>query len=144
MYADNEFKVIAVVNDKIEIPKLMNAVGHTTAGLMAKANNDPNMEFLKYEFSANFAESSLIALSPYIILKAKNNNQLKTLHLAVNEKGILHNVFTDSMLGASAEEQIAQTKNTPADDLTYFCIVLFGKYEEELKPLTKKFSLFRG
>lgn len=144
MYANNEFKFIAVVNDKIEIPKLMNALGHTTAGLMSKANDSFGMEFLKYKFSGEFVQPSLIALCPYIILKAKNNNQLKTLHLAVNEKAILHNVFTDTMLGASAEEQITQTKNTKVDDLTYFCIILFGKYEEDLKPLTKKFSLFKG
>jgi hypothetical protein len=76
-------------------------------------------------------------------LKAKNNNQLKTLHQAVNELGIIHNVFTDSMLGASAEEQVSNTKNTAMDGLTYFSIVMFGK-ADVLAPLTKKFSLFNG
>lgn len=142
-YENNQSKFIAVINPQIEFPQLMNALGHITAGIMAKANNSDEMEFLKYEFEANWAEPSAIALYPFIILKAKNNNQLKTLHLTVNEAGILHNVFTDSMLGSSATEQMEQTKNTKTDDLTYFCIVLFGN-SETLTPLTKKFSLFKG
>ena len=39
MYADNQHKFVAVVNPKIDIPKLMNGLGHITAGLMAQAKN---------------------------------------------------------------------------------------------------------
>ena len=94
MYIDNQYKFVAVVNPKIEIPKLMNALGHITAGLMAQANNQEKMQFLKYEFQADWTTPSLISLYPYIVLKAKNSNQLRTLHRAANEAGILHNVFT--------------------------------------------------
>ena len=143
MYADNQYKFVAVVNSKVEIPRLMNGLGHTTAGLMAKANNLNEMEFLKYEFQVDWTTPSLISLYPYIILKAKNSNQLRTLHKAANEAGILHNVFTDSMLAASASEQIENTQNTNAEDLNYFCVALFGA-SERLTTLTRKFSLFKG
>jgi hypothetical protein len=32
MYADNQYKFVAVLNPKIEIPQLLNALGHITAG----------------------------------------------------------------------------------------------------------------
>lgn len=143
MYTDNQHKFVAVVNPKIEIPKLMNGLGHITAGLMAQANNQEEMQFLKYEFQADWTTPSLISLYPYIVLKAKNSNQLRTLHRAANEAGILHNVFTDSMLGASADEQMANTKNTDTENLNYFCVALFGA-SDRLATMTRKFSLFRG
>ena len=143
MYADNQSKFIAVVNSKIEMPKLMNALGHITAGLVAKCKNLEDMQFLKYEFEADWTTASLISLYPFIILTAKNNNQLKTLHQAANEAGIIHNVFTDSMLGASATEQRQNTKDTKIDDFTYFWVILFGS-SEQLTALTRKFSLFKG
>ncbi len=141
MYANNEFKFVAVLNPKIETPKLMNALGHITAGLVAKADNLDEMKFLQYHFQADWSVPTYLSFYPFIILKAKNNNQLKTLHQAANEKGILHNVFTDSMLADSAMTQIEQTKTTNPEDLTYFGMVLFSK-SEDLASLTSKFSLF--
>lgn len=143
MYTDNQSKFIAVINPKIEMPKLMNALGHITAGLVAKCKNPEDMQFLKYEFEADWTTASLISLYPFIILTAKNNNQLKTLHQAANEAGIIHNVFTDSMLGASATEQMQNTKIANTNDLTYFSVALFGS-AEQLTTLTRKFSLFKG
>ncbi len=141
MYADNEFKFVAVVNPKIEIPQLMNALGHMTAGLIAQADDVGQMKFLQYKFQADWAIPSSISFYPFIILKAKNSNQLKTLHQAANDTGILHNIFTDSMLGTSALEQIENTKNTNPDSLTYFGVVLFAP-SNQLTTLTRKFSLF--
>lgn len=143
MYTDNQYKFIAVLNPKIEVPKLMNALGHMTAGLIAKANDADEMQFLKYEFQANWATSSLISLYPFILLTAKNNSQLKSLHQAVSAGAILHNVFTETMLGVSAAEQIDSTKNTNSDELTYLGILLFGS-TDQLTTLTRKFSLFKS
>lgn len=143
MYADNQSKFTAILNAKIEAHKLMNALGHITAGLVAQCQNIEDMQFLKYEFEAGWTTPSLISLYPFIILSAKNNNQLKTLHQVANEAGILHNVFTYSMLGASAAEQMDNTKNSKTDDLTYLGIVLFGP-ADQLAALTRKFSLFKG
>ena len=143
MYTDNQSKFIAVLNPKIETSKLMNGFGHITAGIVAKCQQIDELQFLNYEFAGNWASPAAIGLYPFIILSAKNNNQLKTLHQAANEANILHNAFTDSMLGASAAEQMQNTKNANPDDLTYFGIVLFGT-ADELTPLTRKFSLFKG
>ncbi len=141
MYENNELKFIAVLNPKIETPKLMNALGHLTAGLMTKLKELDDVQFLNYEFDRDILEPSSISLYPFIVLKAKNNNQLKTLHQTANDLGLVHNVFTDTMLAANAIEQISNTKNTNLDDLVYFGIVLFGD-REQLAELTRKFSLF--
>ncbi|AFY78291.1 Protein of unknown function (DUF2000) [Pleurocapsa sp. PCC 7327] len=141
MYTNNESKFVAVLNPKIETPKLMNALGHIAAGLVAKADNLDEMKFLRYKFKADWSAPTALSFYPFIILKAKNSHQLKTLHQAANEKGILHNVFTDSMLAHSAIDQMEQTKITNPEDLTYFGVVLFGN-SEQLATLTRKFSLF--
>jgi hypothetical protein len=141
MYANNESKFIAVLNSKIETPKLMNALGHITAGLVAKTDSPSEMEFLQYHFKADWSLPAFLSFYPFIILKAKNSNQLKTLHQVASEKAILHNVFTDSMLADSAKTQMEQTKITKPEDLTYFGVVLFGK-SDDLATLTRKFSLF--
>jgi hypothetical protein len=118
-YADNNFKSIAILNAKIELTQLMNALAHMTAGLIAQAKDDEQMSFLQYPFHNDTLTPATISLYPFIILKAKNSNQLKTLHELATNKNILHNVFTNMMLGASAIDQIEATKNTKPEDLTY-------------------------
>jgi hypothetical protein len=142
-YAENESKFTFVLNPKIKIPRVMNALAHLSIGLMEKAQTREPIEFLDYKFNSDRLEPSAISLYPFIILQAKNNNQLKTLHLAANETGILHNVFTETMLGASSIEQMTNTKNANSEDLVYFGIVLFGN-SEKLSDLTRKFSVFSG
>jgi hypothetical protein len=141
MYADNDLKFTAILNSKIPIPQLMNALGHMTSGLTSRTTDPSQMNFLEYQFNSDRLTPATISLYPFIVLKSKNSNQLKTLHESVTDIGILHNVFTDSMLGASAIEQIENTKNTKPEDLIYFGIVLFGD-SQKLAKLTHKFSLF--
>jgi hypothetical protein len=112
-----------------------------TAGLMALATDSSQMNFQEYQFNSDQLTPANISLYPFIILKAKNSNQLKTLHESVSDLGILHNVFTDSMLGASAIKQLEATKSSKSEDLIYFGITLFGN-SQKLAELTHKFSLF--
>jgi Protein of unknown function (DUF2000) len=141
MYADNDQKFIAILNPKIPIPQLMNGLGHMTTGLMALATDSNQMNFQEYQFNSDRLTPAKISLYPFIILKSKNSNQLKTLHETVSDLGILHNVFANSMLGASAIEQLEATKSTKSEDLIYFGITLFGD-SQKLAELTRKFSLF--
>jgi hypothetical protein len=112
-----------------------------TAGLVSQAVNHDKMSFLQYQFHENLLTPATISLYPFIILKAKNSNQLKTVHESASHQGMLHNIFTESMLGNSASEQVNATKNTKSDDLNYFGITLFGD-SQKLTELTRKFSLF--
>jgi hypothetical protein len=46
------------------------------------------------------------------------------------------------MLPHSAEQQIAGTANTEYEKLEFVAVALYGD-TEQLKPLTKKFSVYR-
>ncbi len=142
LYADNEAKFVAVLNRKITLPQLMNALGHITAGLVSLCQDTKTMKFLRYE-DADGGAHPAISHFPFIVLEAKNGNQIRTLRQAAIEQNILFNDFADKMLGGSAEEQLQNTRNTKESDLDYFAIVLFGP-ADVLNGLTRKFSLFRG
>jgi len=141
LYTDNDKKFLAVLNKKIELPKLMNALGHMSVGLTSLCENNEEMQFLQYKDSSATIHPA-ISKFPYIILSADNSNQIRTLRLAAIEQGILYNDFTSSMLGTSADDQLRKTGDTKEIDLEYFGICLFGS-AEQLQPLTKKFSVFR-
>ncbi|HAT5049686.1 TPA: DUF2000 domain-containing protein, partial [Serratia marcescens] len=79
---------------------------------------------------------------PMVILQAKNSSQLSNLILKCKEEGVLSNFFTTTMLSHSAEQQIADTANTPYEQLDFVAVALYGD-AEQLKPLTKKFSVYR-
>jgi hypothetical protein len=142
MYADNDYKFVAVLNERIDLPKLLNALGHMTAGLVAQAPNPGAMRFLRYE-DANGGAHPAISHYPFIVLAARNGNQIRTLRQAAIEAGIIYNDFVDTMLGTSAEDQLMKTRATKEMDLQYYGICLFGP-ADLLNGMTRKFSLFRG
>ncbi len=139
LYQDNEYKFVVVLNSKVEIGKLMNALGHITAGLVNVCDQN-ELRFLQY-VDADDGLHPAISHYPFIILKSKNGNQIRTLRNLAVQQGIKYNDFVDKMLGVSAENQLQQTKETKEIDLEYFGVGLYGK-AEELSQLTRKFSLF--
>ncbi|MEY4905884.1 MAG: hypothetical protein RLZZ292_3699 [Bacteroidota bacterium] len=141
IYNDNDYKFVAVLNKKIEIPRLLNALGHISVGLTSLVEDTKIMEFLKYE-DADGGAHPAISKFPFIVLSSDNSNKIRTLRNAAIEQGILYNDFTSSMLGFSAENQLQQTQTSKEEELEYFAICLFGK-AEILNALTKKFSLFK-
>lgn len=140
-YEDNEYKFVAVLNSKVEVSRLMNALGHMTAGLVSCSNNLEEFRFLKYVDGDNGLHPA-ISHYPFIVLKAKNGNQIKTLREKAIEMEILHNDFLGQMIGTSAESQLAQVKDTKGEHLDYWGICLFGK-QDALSPITKRFSVYR-
>ncbi|TAK14722.1 MAG: DUF2000 domain-containing protein [Anaerolineae bacterium] len=140
MYTDNEFKFVAVLNKKIELPRLLNALGHMTAGLVSLCENTQSMRFLEYR-DADGGFHPGISFYPFIILSAKNGNQIRTLRAAAIGEGILCTDFVDTMLGSSAQDQMDKTRSTKEELLDYYGVCLFGS-AAKLNDLTKKFSLF--
>ncbi|MBP2705868.1 DUF2000 domain-containing protein [Microbispora sp. RL4-1S] len=140
MYADNSKKFVAVLNKRFPVPVLMNALGHLASGLGGIVPSSET-EFLEYPCPAGDFVSS-ISRYPFIVLRSDNGNQLRTLAAAAGEQGLPRNVFTETMLGSSAEDQINATKNASAEELEYIGVLVFGD-AEVLQPLTKKFSVFK-
>jgi hypothetical protein len=142
MYADNDFKFVAILNEKVDLPKLMNALGHMTAGLVAQCEDRDAMRFLCYE-DADGGKHAAISHYPFILLAARNSNQIRSLREVAVENRIIYNDFVGTMLGTSSEDQVQKTRATREKDLEYFGICLFGP-AEVLNEMTRKFSLFKG
>lgn len=134
-------RFVTVLNKKIETGKLMNALGHMAAGLTALY---PNKEALKFDsyFDKDSSEHPSISDNPFIVLAADNSNKIRVLRNTLKEHTILFTDFTNTMTVGTAAEQKQRTSQTSEMDLEYYGICFFGE-ENQLRELTKKFSLWR-
>jgi hypothetical protein len=138
---ENSKRFIAVLNKKIEIGKLFNALGHMTAGLAGGYEKASEMCFLQYSDQDNNIHPN-ISHFPFIVLKADNSNQIRTVRNEAQERGIPFTDFTSTMTIGTSQEQQDATKSMKEIELEYFGIVMFG-VTSELKDFTGKFSLFK-
>ena len=131
-------KFVAVLSKKIETGKIMNALAQMTVGLV-NSHQDLDMGVINYEDKDGGAH--MASKFPYIILKAKNSNQIRTLRNTLLEKGVLFASFTEAMTVGGWEEQVERSKATPEEELEYYGLCMLGE-KEDLDELTKKFSLW--
>lgn len=134
-------KFVAVLNKKIPVNILMNALGHMAAGLSAGYSNIPDMRFDNYVDKDGGNHKSILD-NPFIILAADNSNKIRTLRNALIEKGINFVDFTSTMTVGTYLEQQQRTKETLELNLEYYGICLFGEISQ-VNELTRKFSLWR-
>ena len=134
-------KFVAILNKKIPVNLLMNALGHMAAGLSASYPNIPEMRFDSY-IDKDGGDHKSISDNPFIILVADNSNKIRTLRNILIEKGIHFVDFTSTMTVGTYLEQQQRTKETPEVNLEYYGICLFGEINQ-VNDLTKKFSLWR-
>jgi Protein of unknown function (DUF2000) len=139
-YENNSKKTTIVINEKINIASLLNAIGHITLGLATQVGSE-ELNMLEYPFKDDL-KSSCISEYPVIILKSTNSSQLAKLRQGLEdlETPMVYNCFTAEMIGESAEGQISANLN--AEQPEFWAIAIFGD-AETLKPLTKKFSLYK-
>ncbi len=138
---ENSKRFIAILNKKIEPGRLMNALGHITAGLSGASGKANEMCFLQYEDKDGTFHPN-ISHFPFIVLKADNGNKIRTIRNECIARNIPFSDFTSTMTIGTSEDQQNATKNTPEAELEYYGIVMFGN-TEELKEFTAKFSLFQ-
>jgi hypothetical protein len=141
MYRDAHNKFVAVLNRKIPLPQLLNALAHCSSGL-GQSLDKSQAEMLEYLDASNEIHPG-ISRFPWIVLQARNSNQLRDLRTKARNAGLSVTDFTNTMLGESAEAQLKSTKATAEQALDYFVVCIFGS-ATEVDPLTRKFSLFRG
>jgi hypothetical protein len=134
-------KFVAVLNKKIPVGTVMNALAHTAAGLSASYDQPELMRFDDYHDNDGGTHPA-ISDNPFIILQADNSNKLRILRQEAKAKGIHCNDFTSTMTLGNFLEQQARTKATHEDELEYYAVCLFGEIEQ-LNTITKKFSLWR-
>ena len=141
-YVPTTHKFVAVLNKKVPVGNLMNALAHATAGLAASYPNQSEMRFDNYVDKDGNVHAN-ISDNPFIVLAADNSNKLRTLRAALIEEGIHYTDFTSTMTVGTYAEQQERTSQTPEIELEYWGVVLFGE-AEKVGQLTKKFSLWRG
>jgi hypothetical protein len=134
-------KFVAVLNKKVEVGSLMNALAHMAAGLVASYPDQAAMRFDSY-VDADGNDHKSISDHPFIILRADNSNQLRTFREGLIEVGVHFVDFTSTMTVGTYEEQQERTRQTPEEELEYYGVVMFGP-KAMLNDLTKKFSLWR-
>lgn len=140
LYSDNQFKFVAVLNRKVPLPQLLNALGHLAVAMQA-VSKDAVADRVHDYLGADNTSYAKISHWPFIVLQANNGNQLRTLRSAALAAGMPCQSFVDAMLGSSADDQIQKTKATADDAMEYMAVLLFGQ-SDALRDLTRKFSLF--
>jgi hypothetical protein len=137
---ENSKRFIAVLNKKTDLGRLMNALGHITAGLVAGSGKSDEMCFLQYKDKDGGIHPN-ISHYPFIVLKADNSNKIRTVRNECIARNIPFSDFTSTMIVGTSQDQLNATLETPEQELEYFGIVMFGS-TQELKEFTGKFSLF--
>lgn len=138
---ENSKRFVAVLNKKTEIGRLMNALGHMTAGLAGGSGKSQEMCFLQYSDKENGVHPN-ISHYPFIVLKADNSNQIRSVRNECITRGIPFTDFTSTMTVGTSAEQQQRTKETAEAELEYYGICLFGS-TGDIQAFTKKFSLFK-
>lgn len=139
-YLESHRRFVAVLNRRHESFRLMNALGHLTAGLAQTLGDAP--DYLDYK-DREGGQLGRISRYPFIVLESKNGSQLATLRAALLGAGLPAQAFVAQMLGESAEAQLRQAQEAPTADLDYVAVASFGGIEA-LAPLLKRFSLWKG
>jgi hypothetical protein len=137
---ENSKKFVAVLNKKIEVGKLMNAIGHMSAGLSGGFGKGDEMKFLEYVDGSGGIHPK-ISHFPFIVLKAENSNQIRKIRGEAISRGLVFTDFTSTMTMGTSTDQLERTKSTPEADLEYWGICMFGE-SAVLKEFTGKLSLF--
>lgn len=142
-YIPTTHQFVCVVNKKIEAPKLLNALGHMTAGLVNQYKTDTSLmrfrDFVDRDKSIHPSTSE----NGFIILRYENSNQLRTLRNKLIEDKIPFTDFTQTMVPGNYVDQQNEFDKTAEQDLEYFGICFFAE-KEQSRELTKKFSLYTG
>lgn len=134
-------KLVAVLNGKIEVSDAMGALAHMSVGLGASIENKGELRLVDYADADGNSHANISEL-PFIILKAKNSNQLRTLRMALIEKGVTYADFTNVMKLVGTFEDPGKSKEIREAELEYFGIAIFDDWDT-VTEMTKRFSLWK-
>lgn len=142
---ENSQRFVAVLNSKIELGRLLNALGHMTAGLSgliaSECDSVEELCFLEYKDGSESIHPH-ISHYPFIVLKADNSNQIRKIREEAVKRNLPFTDFVDTMTVGSSKAQLEATAAKKDEELEYFGICMFGD-TVSLKEFTKKFSLFK-
>ena len=132
-------KLVAVINEKLDIGVALNALAHMSLGLGTILGPDEAL-MCDYQDADSISHSSISAY-PFIVLKGRPSKIREAL-AAAKTKGIITVDFTNTMTIGSYHDQMVRTKATLHSDLEIYGAVFYGEVSE-VSELTRKFSLFK-
>lgn len=135
-----EKKFVAVLNEKTEPGRAMNALAHMALGLGGRIEHKNELRLQDYT-DANGTIHSSISDLPFIILKG-TSGQIRKLRTIIQNTNVIFTDFTNTMIEGTYIEQHERTKKTKEENLDYFGICLFGKWDT-VSELTRKFSVWK-
>ena len=139
---ENAQRFVAVLNAKIELGRLLNALGHMSAGLVGLIGDKQCLSFLQYRDKDGGVHPG-ISHFPFIVLKAENSNQLRKFRGELHARALPFTDFVETMTVGTSAAQLEATAAVAEAELHYFGVCTFGA-TAELRELTKRFSLFRS
>jgi len=140
-YQSTGYRFVAVLNKKYETGRLMNVLAHLAVGLIKSHRENLEQLNISDYVDADGTIHPELSDHPFIILKADNSNQIRTLRNTLIERKINYTDFTNTMIQSSAQEQREITAKTKEIDFDYLGVCFFVE-NETAKEFTKKFSLF--
>lgn len=142
MVQNDKYKFVAVINEKIEIGKALNAIAHMSLGLVNIADEETRekMSFIDFPDKDNESHKSISGLS-LIVLKGRNG-EIKKARKQFIEENILFTDFIETMTGDTYTEQLVKTKELGQEEHNYFGLLAFGEIDT-INPITRKLSLYK-
>ncbi|MBU1000826.1 DUF2000 domain-containing protein [Patescibacteria group bacterium] len=134
-------KLVAILNGKIEIGDAMSALAHMAVGLGASVENKEELRLTDYADADGNSHANISEL-PFIILRARNSNELRMLRTALIEKGIKYVDFTNAVKLTGTFEDSGKSKDIREADMEYFGIAIFDDWDR-VTEITKRFSLWK-
>ena len=138
----SDYRVIAVINKKLHPGSALNAIAHLGLGLAAHIgeNGRKQLSFLNFIDGSGDNHPSISARS--LIVLRGTSGQIQKLRRNVIERGLPCVDFIETMTGGDYKSQLNRTLEEKDDELNYYGVAILG-LTEELRPLTKKFSLWK-
>lgn len=134
-------KIVAVLNRKTEISSLMNALAQMSIGLGASIQNKNDLRLINYVDADNNNHPNISEL-PFIILKAKNSNQIRNLRIKLQEKSVNFIDFPDFIKSIGTFDDPAKSQTIKEENIEYFGLTIFDDWDV-VTEMTKKFSLWK-
>ena len=134
-------KLVAVMNEKLEAGVAVNALAHMVVGLGATVEKKEELRLTNYADADGNSHAGISEI-PFMVLQARNSNQLRQLRQSLVENKITFVDFTSTMTVGTYQEQIERSKHTREAELEYYGIAIFGDWDK-VSELTRKFSLWK-
>ena len=133
-------KIVAVLNGRVEIGAVMNALAHMSIGLGASIQNKEDLHLVDYRDGDNNSHPNLSEL-PFIICNAKDSS-IKKLRKILVEKKVNFVDFPNYVNSIGTFDYPSKSQEFKEENITYYGIVIFDDWDL-VTELTKKYTLWK-